>query len=467
MRPRLRAAALLFLAGALPGRALGNGAFPDSGQLLLPSDRPRTIVLGTNFGLLISEDGGTRWRWTCEHGAGDLGDRYALASEQRRLVGISPRALIVSEDLGCRWRQAGTQEDRLPFDFFTHPTDPAVALALTSSPRTGLEEVVEVNLLTDQPPKVLYGAPKDEQLTTVELAASDPRQIYATQNPVLSSARTRVVHSGDGGQTWTVVDPQGAPENIDLRIAAVDPANPRKLYFRAGTPLEQGEALLVSDDGGRTVRSVFTTRGALVAFLRLQAGGALLALMEGPMGRLYRLADDGTATELPGVNLAVRALAERDGLIYAATDNIADGFALAVSRDGGATFEGVMAFEDITEISRCGDLPAVCIGTCTQLAARAALPMSLCQNSDPGPAPEDGGAPAAVDAQPPGRAPDAGTTAPPPAGCSCRSAGGGPGGLAVLLLALLLARAIRRAPAALRPAGSGGRPAPRRTADRA
>src|SRR5205814_8651725 len=114
-------------------------------------------------------------------------------------------------------------------------------------------------------PQVLYQAPPDEQLTTVESARSDPRIIYATLNPALSSGQTRLVHSSDGGQGWVAEPIEGPSDAVDLRIAAVDPRDPARLYFRAGTPQGQGEALLVSDDGGKSARSAFTTSGALAA----------------------------------------------------------------------------------------------------------------------------------------------------------------------------------------------------------
>ena len=51
-----------FLAGlallAFAGRAAANGAFPDSDAVMVPVDRPQQIMLATNFGLIISDDGG-------------------------------------------------------------------------------------------------------------------------------------------------------------------------------------------------------------------------------------------------------------------------------------------------------------------------------------------------------------------------------------------------------------------------
>src|SRR5438034_182083 len=52
----LGAAALVLALG--PRFARADGAFPDSQIILTPADRPREIILVTNFGLIQSEDGG-------------------------------------------------------------------------------------------------------------------------------------------------------------------------------------------------------------------------------------------------------------------------------------------------------------------------------------------------------------------------------------------------------------------------
>jgi hypothetical protein len=400
---------------ALPSAALANGAFPDTAQVLLPADRPATIVLGTNFGLIISDDGGGHWRWTCEHGDGAAGYRYAFSVDQRRLVGLAGRAIIVSEDLGCTWRGVGAAG--IPFDFFPDGADPALALALGEDIASRIDAISRVDLgEASGAPRVLYQAPTDEQLTTVESARTDPRVIYATLNPATSSGRTRLVHSTDGGQSWATDAIDAPPDAADLRIAAVDPRDPLKIYFRSGTGLGQGEALLESDDGGKTTHSTFSTAtGALAAFLPL-ADGALLSVLDLGVGRLYRW--DGAAfIEVPA-HLSARGFAERGGLIYAATDNVADGFAVARSRDRGVTWERVMGFGDISGISACGDLPGVCTGTCSMLAMRGTVPPSVCSTVVA--VTVDAGS----DASPDAAAADAGAAdAGVPAGgggCSCR-----------------------------------------------
>jgi hypothetical protein len=409
--------------------------------VLLPTDRPQTIVLGTNFGLVISDDGGGHWRWTCEHGDNSGGYRYTFTGDQRRLVGLSGLALVVTEDLGCTWSRLGAQDEIFPFDFFPD-ADPAFALVLVEDLQTRIDAVARLDLR--QPgaiPQVLYRGPTDEQLTTVEVARTEPPIIYATLNPVSSSGRTRLVRSGDGGQTWAVQPIEAPMDAVDLRIAAVDPRDPLRLYFRAGTPLGQGESLLVSDDGGKTTRSLFTTTGALAAFFPLM-DGALLSALELGVGHLYRW--DGAAfTEIPA-HISARGFAERAGLIYAATDNVADGFAVARSRDRGLTWERVMAFGDISAISRCGDLPAVCTASCSMLSMRGALQPALC--TAPAASPD-----AAIEA-----AASDGPAATSGGGCSCRLGSStkgraprchpdaGPGFVLVLVLILAPGRRRRR-----------------------
>ena len=66
VRRGIEAAALAALAIAAPARARADGAFPTPEAVLVPADRPQEIILATNFGLVISEDAGQTWSWSCE-----------------------------------------------------------------------------------------------------------------------------------------------------------------------------------------------------------------------------------------------------------------------------------------------------------------------------------------------------------------------------------------------------------------
>src|SRR5436305_14459038 len=86
---RLRLPSLFVLGLMLSGRpARADGAFPASEAILLPADRPNSIGLATNFGLILSEDGGASWQWTCERPETAMGALYAVgAPPDDRLFG--------------------------------------------------------------------------------------------------------------------------------------------------------------------------------------------------------------------------------------------------------------------------------------------------------------------------------------------------------------------------------------------
>jgi hypothetical protein len=54
------------LLGPLAGVARANNAIPGSLFVLLPEDNAAKVGLATTFGLILSDDGGATWDWTCE-----------------------------------------------------------------------------------------------------------------------------------------------------------------------------------------------------------------------------------------------------------------------------------------------------------------------------------------------------------------------------------------------------------------
>src|SRR3954447_18748036 len=120
--------ALVLLGLMLSGqRARADGAFPASEAILLPADRPASIALATNFGLILSEDGGASWQWTCERPETVMGALYTVgAPPDDRLFGLSPvTGLAVSSDGSCSWRRSGGALAHLvATDAFPDPSDP-------------------------------------------------------------------------------------------------------------------------------------------------------------------------------------------------------------------------------------------------------------------------------------------------------------------------------------------------------
>ena len=58
--------AALALAVLVSSGALADGAFPSGMTVMLPAGAPQRILLGTTFGLVVSEDAGATWRYVCE-----------------------------------------------------------------------------------------------------------------------------------------------------------------------------------------------------------------------------------------------------------------------------------------------------------------------------------------------------------------------------------------------------------------
>jgi hypothetical protein len=424
---------LVLLVGVgAPPPARANNAFPDTGQVLLPPDRPDTIVVGTNFGLVITEDGGASWRWTCEHDEGVGGIVYELAPGPRHRVLTLADGMAFTDDLACTWQ---TPDPPDPFIYDVFPDPSTIDRYLLAVDRvaggTNTNVIVESTDAGHSLGKVLFTAPAGMEVGTLEVARSDPRVIYATMYKLDGQGPNQVARTTDGGQSWTVVTPVSTIGKHDLWIAAVDPENPRKMFLRVLTG-DGLEKLALTEDGGDTMTTPLESDGLLTSFVRLPDGTVLVGALSVADGRIYRSTDGGHSfTSLP-TTIHPRGLAQRAGKLYAATDNVADGFALAVSDDTGTSWRRVMSFSDIGSISTCGSLPGACVNSCAGLMRAGLIRPTLCAATTPDAGAAGGGG---------GR------------GCSCRvggreahraSSGLGGEALFIIALGLLWSRRARR-----------------------
>ena len=244
---RLRlGAAVLALLVALPraaaGAARANGALPASYGILLPADKPQEIVLATNFGMIISEDAGASWLWTCEQPATSFGYLYGVGPPPRdRFYALSPDAgLAFSDDGSCtlaaggrrarrRWsratsssiaptrdrvarrRGAGRADDRRHRPAVGVPVDPTAARR--SARRRS----------TPRPPARTSSASRSRAATRWSIYLA----MYTTpdRHPRLC-ARATAARPG-----WTR-DVEAALGANEFRILAVDPDDADVLYLR-------------------------------------------------------------------------------------------------------------------------------------------------------------------------------------------------------------------------------------------
>ncbi|HVT07883.1 MAG TPA: hypothetical protein VHO67_10515 [Polyangia bacterium] len=440
-----RVAAALALAALLGGGAArADGAFPDATNVLLPPGDAQAITLATNFGLISTDDGGKTWIWSCETPLLNGGRSYQIAADARgsirRIVALSSWGLVHSDDAGCSWSASlGDGQDDAFSDVFVLPAAPVLAWAVGVDPSQsmGLPQVVfgsEDGAASLMGP--LFTAAADQQVLGVEPAAAAPSTVYVTlasgpDAPALAVTR-------DGGGHWETTALANAVGSGYLRIIAVDPTDARVVLLRQSTAA--GDRLLITRDGGLTWDDPLVVSGSLSAFLRRSDGTLLVGVLQ-PDGTAagYRSFDAGhTFAPWPGVP-HLRALAEREGVVFAAADDVQDGFALAASTDGGDTFEPRLRYGQVGGVAPC--VRDACAATCQRLAAMQLWPAATCTAAASG-ATGDAGAPAD------GAAPsDAGGRPPAGGGGAGCAVGGMPGQAgttragAVLLLVL---RAFRR-----------------------
>ena len=445
------------LAGAV-GSARADGAFPDSMSIFVPAEQPHQIVLATNFGLILSQDDGATWEWTCEPNPNDTAFLYQMgAAPSRRLFAVLvAQGLVYSDDLACSWSYAGgALAGAVTSDAFPDPSSVSRVFAVAAA-RTDGDALTPASVRRSDDGgssfgPALYTAPVGGGILGVESALPDPSVVYvAAYGPVAGDPAALdpiLARSSDGGDHFVSADLASVLGAHSFRIIAVDRADPRRLFLRVGAAI--GETLAVSSDGGATFQTPVTVDDKLTSFVRLASGTVLVGgnTAAGPVG--FRSADGGLTFQPWAGPPHLRAMAERAGKLFVAAENFLDRYAVAVSSDEGLTFQPLLTYDKVKRIKPC--VQEVCRDVCDNLAGLTLWPPDVCA------------APAPTRAA---------------KGCGCRTArapgddgGAAPSAVGLVTLALgLLAARRRRRPASGRRrwliVPPAARPAGRRTASR-
>jgi hypothetical protein len=332
---RTLVASLCFSCALLPAAARANGAFPASGQVLSDPTDPAVLWISSTFGVAKTSDGGASFRLLCEPAIGYFGGFHPFFAvmPSGAIFGGLPDGLSSSRGDTCTFVRAPELEGLLVPDVSVDSTGRALAIALPDSPAPARVYASTDDLASWH--QVGVDLPSKLVPLTIDAAPSDPSRIYVTamsegDTPVGMSCRTT-----DGGATWSCTAVPGSSPSSGPFLGGVDPYNPDRLYVRLdGAP----GRLLVSDDGGVMFEQAFETLGFFRAF-DLSADGTF-ALMGGDQDGLYRL-DTTTLETQPLAAIAARCVNVDGVRVYACGTPAEDGFAALVSRDGGATFEGL------------------------------------------------------------------------------------------------------------------------------
>jgi len=412
-RPSLLHLALLSLLLGATRPALANGAFPDEFSLHFPPDAPNRILIGANFGLLVSEDDGASWRYACEPWI-VAGSNAALANNSVSFYQVTLDGaylatsvnLTRSSDVACTWPiSTGAVLGQRVADIFVDPNDASFVLAIVVllNPTNVTSYLVashDGGKTFD--PEHLYETP--DLLTGVEIARAKAGVVYATSIS-LSGGPAHFLFSPDRGATWTATEIP-LPSATEPRILSVDPADEKKVYLRIVGAVS--DSMMVTEDSGQSFETILPPIGtALSAFLRA-GDGTLYAGTR--TGQLYVLPPGAQQFAQRGAP-HLRCLGQRPGStrIYACTDIVTDGYSLAASDDDGQTFQRVMSFRDLLGPLSCAPVQTNCAAHWQRIQGVLGIGDAGTDAGSGPPGPPDGGAP-----QP---------TSPPAKSSGCSSAG--------------------------------------------
>lgn len=353
-RARIATALFTLLATlAFASTAHANGRFPSAQYVVVgPGRSDDLIAVRATFGLVVSDDGGRRFRFVCEE-AFEYRDGYDPS-----LVWTANGTLLVGVEDGLQATQTlcdPTRRRELDGQYVVDLTNDATGRVVLAALRSrDADPMMRVARSDDG--GATFDVPRDGLASmaplTVDIAPSDPMRAYASALADPNRARDPVLlRSDDGGRAWrrTRAVFSGA---ADVYVSGVDPLRPDVLYLRArlrstsdgGAP-DAGSALYVSEDGGESVREIARTVGPMAGFA-LSGDGARVWI-GGPDARDGLRMREGAGEFRTVSSQGVECLRWHAGALYLCDVLGLGGAVLSRSRDDGSTREPLVRVEDV------------------------------------------------------------------------------------------------------------------------
>lgn len=274
---------IAIVAISMDGDSWANGRFPEALRLLEHPGNPDRLYLTATYGLLVTEDRGRNWHTICEQSfALEFleGNPLLEVLPDGSLIGAIYATLNRSSDCGCTWQTTLAASDAESVIDITIDRSTGTMLALTQDAtsfpaRSAVHQSIDGGRtwrkVSDLPVEIV-------SVFTIDVAPSDSARVYVSAGKNVSTANPFVLLvSTDGAATWQVRD-VGAADLGAPYIAAVHPTNPDRIFVRTdrwddSAEYAANDALLYSDDGGRTWREVIRRAAKLFGFA-LSADGA-------------------------------------------------------------------------------------------------------------------------------------------------------------------------------------------------
>ena len=336
---------------ALAGPALANGRYPSAGALAFvpggataSNGHPLVMALGTTFGLVSTVDGGATWAITCEPAIGFSAEWDApltFTVSGAAVMGI-PAGLVLAPPRFCDFQRPVTAPEQAVLDLTVDGRGRRLVAAPSSK---------GIAISDDDGATWRRGWADDRFLAaTIDVAPGHPERIYATG--YLDSTAV-LLRSDDGAVTFTEVN-RALLGGLAGYLAAVDPANPDRIYLRID--LRQGGTLLArSEDGGRTLVELVRTTNPMTGSALSEDGHTLWVGSRGSAANdgIFRSADGGATWQRVNAEVTPLCLRHRAGRLYLCADDRRDGFAFGYSTDGGEHFLPLLSWKDLLGPEAC------------------------------------------------------------------------------------------------------------------
>lgn len=389
------------IAGAFEARdARANGAgLPDTVSVSLVPGNTTELGIEANFGYLDAADG-QNFTWICHDlfvpTMASITPRFYRGPGGRFLVTVrslgianDPNVSAFWSDDGCDWSSATGVDQVLIRDFSFDPSNGAHVFAVSASGGS-----------TPQPNGVYVSNDGGHSWTTgtlmltqrffrsVRFAPNNPNVAYATAN-WYSPVEAWVYATSNGGASWsehpwTFMDSNNTlQQNVD--VVAVSPTNDHVVY---ATTDGSTDYLLRSIDAGATWSLVHTSPSDNIDGVAYESDGSAVWVSSKTVGT-FRSADGVTFDPIPmSPPPQTRGLAADARGVFAAANNYADGFALGLTTNQGASFVHLFTFDKIAGVRACpagSDVDSICGPLYPALLAQLGLTPS------PTPTPGNGG----------------------------------------------------------------------------
>jgi len=345
-------AAFALCGAALPRSASANGSFPKVSQLVTDPSDPMHLALRSNFGLLITRDGGANWDLVCEAGMGYQNTQppVAILGDGSLLVGLAT-GVAWADSKACNFT-IGTGISTYVADVSRIPGTTNHGIAVTADVSADSSQVLQT--ADGGKSWTKFGVAIDGVIAaTLDTAASDTTVTYVSGSARAATPTGVILRSSDGGKTW---DQHGVPmtnAGSAPYIAAIAPDDANTVYVRTrGVP----GTLLVTHDGGKTFQDVLDFTGPVEGLALSTDGKTVVA--SGRVDGVHRAPTKTLTFET--LNCAkVSALAFAGDNLYSCANEAEAGYTVGSSSNQGQDFSPKLHLSCVRGILDCPSTSSV------------------------------------------------------------------------------------------------------------